>query len=535
MKGMADSMKDSNYPQADSDRFGRLESGRSARSAGCAQLPDSSTVGTVWLVGAGCHDRRWLTVQALELLARCDALVYDDLIDPAILDLAPQARKFYRGKRGSRPSADQDEIHALLADLASQYSIVVRLKGGDPMIFGRGLEEIEQLRARQIPVRLVPGISSISGIPAKELFGLTRRDEAAQFMVLSARKARNKRTAEDWKQIAAFQGTLVFLMGMSMIAEIADHLIEGGMDPETPAAILCSPAMTLTQSVKAPLHALAQKAAALHLKSPGLILVGGSVRSYQPLQTIRIGLAASDAFSERLQQLLPAEFQSVPILRLRYTDRPVDLRLLESHPDAWLVFTSPHGAKQFLLSLKADRYDLRRLAGNRIACIGRSTAREFELSGIQPDLTAPDQNSESLLDSLRSRLAEDSTVLLFQSDKALPVLREGLRADCSVQEQRLYDFVCEPACRIDTDYTILPSAAAARAWLAMPDRPHCDCLIVLSERIKEILTETSHWKTDAMPRIVISLKPDAQSVVDCLYRDLNRHAVKRAETSPSVG
>lgn len=478
----------------------------------------SSHYGTVWLVGAGCHDARWLSLEAADLLKRCEAVVYDDLVDPGIVALAVQAKKYYRGKRGHKQSADQQEIHALLQDLASHYACVVRLKGGDPMIFGRGMEEIEQLAAHHIPVRVVPGISSFYGIAAKEGFGLTKRGEAAGFMVLSAHRAGAPRSKKEWQEIAGFSGTIVFLMGMREIEDIARCLIQAGLDPKTPAAVLSSPAMTMTESLRAPLESLAEAAMKAGLKSPGIILIGGTVQSFHPQKRISIALYGSQPWASRMESLLPASMQSVRAAWIAYDDFDVDLHALQEAKAGWLVFTSPHGASRFLKLLQDQHLDLRLLGNWRIACIGTGTADVFYQVGLFADLIADPPCSESLLDALSRQKKPEETLFLFQSAQALPVLQNGLKSLSGVYS--LYDFSFVEGWSGSSDYACFPSSSAARFWLDHFQRHPAKCLVAGSRRIAAVLEKSPQLAAmPCAPRILIAPSPSAEDFLACIEQD----------------
>lgn len=486
------------------------------------------------LVGAGCHDASWLTQAAKAAIAKADVVIYDDLVDESIVALADaKAKTVYRGKRGHFKSADQQEINDLLVHEALAGNKVVRLKGGDPMIFGRGMEEIAFLKAHGLSVRVLPGISSFYGIPSKEAFGLTKRMQAGGFMVLTAHNAKQPRTQTEWKQIAGFKGTLVFLMGMSDLEMIQQNLIENGMDPLTPCAIFTSPVFTMTKSIKTSLCDLAKSAKENRLKSPGIIAIGGSVASYEPLCPIRIALAGSEDFNTKLQALMSPNMQTAVLLDNRYTHCDVDLpQILNTHPD-WFVFTSIHGANQFFSLLKNYSIDLRTLSQIKFACIGTGTAQVFKDHFITPDLVARHADSQSLADDLLKMLKPDESVILFQSAKALPVLKQELdAAGIANRFISLYDFECVPsrsmAADLDYDYLVLPSRTAAKAWLAQEKKPKIKAIVALSSPIAKLLENQPE-------RILISETPSPQAVLkiiedDLEHADLEASSIVSAET-----
>lgn len=487
--------------------------------------------GQVVLVGAGCHDASWLTQAGYEALKQADAVVYDDLIDPSLLDIPTHATLFYRGKRGHLPSAKQAEIQDLLLSLAQRYRYVVRLKGGDPMVFGRALEEIAFLEKHHVPVQIIPGISSFLGVLAKEQFGLTKRNQSNGFMVLTATSAGQERSLEEWKHLAAFSGTLVFLMGMSKIGSIQAHLMEAGMDPKTPAAIFTSPAMTLTQSLKAPLDQLEQEAQNHHLQSPGLIVIGGSVQSFTPLYPIRIGLTSSSSLNQKLKALFPAPFQSVVVLENHYQDFEVPLKEaleidLTSSPSfkGWLVFTSAHGVEQFLKLCRDQKIDLRCLTFWKLATIGPATAKVFQDHGFWPELIA-NSNSNSLGQDLLDKSLPQEKIVLFQSQNALPTLFETLKEKRHVIQIPLYAFSCASVHEnINLDYVLLASLEAANAW---PFERHEENLvyICLSKRIAKGLQKRFNHPLS----IRIAAQPTALALYQAVLEDQKQKRTTKKE------
>ena len=197
------------------------------------------TMGKVYLVGAGCGKADLITARGLRLLQRCGAVVYDDLIDKALLEEGPaEAERIYMGKRAGRHSAGQQEINERLTGLARQGKMVVRLKGGDPYIFGRGGEEMQALLEADVPCEMVPGISSALGIPAQAGIPVTCRGVSRSVHIIVGHTADTPDGLPALEQLAGLEGTLVFLMGLGRLTEIAARLIGAGMPPETPAAVL---------------------------------------------------------------------------------------------------------------------------------------------------------------------------------------------------------------------------------------------------------------------------------------------------------
>lgn len=227
-------------------------------------------LGKVYLVGAGCGKADLLTIRAWKLLRDCDVVVYDDLIDPEILNMAPEsAQRIYMGKRSGAHSAPQEEISATLVRLGQEGRNVVRLKGGDPFVFGRGGEEALALQAAGIPFEVVPGISSAIAIPEEAGIPVTHRGLSREIHIITAHTA--DETA-DYGRYAALSGTLVFLMGLSKLEAIASQLIAGGKSPDTPAAVISGGNAPVKQTVRGTLQNIAERAKTV--QAPAVIVVG---------------------------------------------------------------------------------------------------------------------------------------------------------------------------------------------------------------------------------------------------------------------
>lgn len=240
------------------------------------QLEGENHQGSVTLVGAGCGKADLITLRGLKHLRRCDAVVYDDLIDQELLNFAPEsAQRIYMGKRSGAHSASQEEIQGELIRLAKSGLRVVRLKGGDPYVFGRGGEEMLALRAAGIPCQQVPGITSPVGIPAEFGIPVTHRGLSRSFHVITAHTADTPDgMPADFDTMAKLDGTLVFLMGLGQLPKIADRLMASGKDGDTPAAVLSGGNSRKPMEVRAPLKDIAQAARESGISAPAIILVG---------------------------------------------------------------------------------------------------------------------------------------------------------------------------------------------------------------------------------------------------------------------
>lgn len=247
------------------------------------QTTNTLEKGKVWLVGAGPGDPELLTVKAARLIAAADALVYDHLVGDGIIDLArPEARRIYAGKEASKHTLPQDSINQLLVDLASEGLSVVRLKGGDPFIFGRGGEELETLAASGIPFEVVPGVTAAAGCGAYSGFPLTHRDHA-QAVTFVTGHLKDGTVNLDWPALARPRHTVVFYMGIGAASEICRQMINHGLPSLTPAAVVRNGTQADQQTVLATLGTLPQRLQESGIKPPALIVVGSVVNLHEKL------------------------------------------------------------------------------------------------------------------------------------------------------------------------------------------------------------------------------------------------------------
>jgi uroporphyrin-III C-methyltransferase len=234
------------------------------------------TMGKVYLVGAGPGDPGLLTVRGLELLRRAAVIVYDQLVNPALLEEAsPQANRIFVGKRAGRHCIAQKEINGILVGYARAGQEVLRLKGGDPFVFGRGGEEAEALSDAGVPFEIVPGVSSAVAVPAYAGIPLTHRKLASSFAVVTGHEARKPNSTVDWSKLATAADTLVILMGLTHLSTIVRKLIEHGRSAQTPAAVICRGTTKEQQVVAGTLADIVEKTAAL--QAPATIVVGNVV------------------------------------------------------------------------------------------------------------------------------------------------------------------------------------------------------------------------------------------------------------------
>lgn len=402
-----------------------------------------ATPGTVYIVGAGPGDPGLLTLKGLRYLREADVVLYDDLLDSRLLDLVPSTcEQIAVGKRGGRKNPSQDAIHALLVGRARQGHIVVRLKGGDPLIFGRGGEEALHLRRAGIPFEIVSGVSAASGVLAYAGIPLTHRGMASAALLVTGNEDPAKPAgAINWNQLAAFNGTLVLFMAVRQLAHICQQLVARGRPASTPAAAIEWGTWPDQRTVVADLQHLPARAAARQIRSPALIAVGAVVGLRQelnwfeskPLFGRRLLVTRSREQAGPLQQRLEAQGAAVSTLPLLHIGPPDDWTAVDAAQDrladtAWVVFTSPNSAAFFCDRLYQRGLDARAFAHTRIAAVGLATAAALRQRGLVPDLVPRRQSQAALAEAFAAFEVADQAILLPASSIGRTELAAALAA-----------------------------------------------------------------------------------------------------------
>jgi uroporphyrinogen III methyltransferase / synthase len=352
-------------------------------------------LGKVYLVGAGPGDPGLLTVRAKEILQRAEVVFYDHLVHPQILEFCPRAVLHYVGKVGYGDHALQEQIQEKLHQAATQYSVVVRLKGGDPFIFGRGGEEAEFLRGQGVDFEIVPGITSAIAVPAYAGIPLTHRSLGSSVTFVTGHEGKEKDEALPWAQWANSE-TLVLLMGVHRLKENFRLLIQAGKDPRTPAALIewgTYPRQRTLVGTLADLPNLAQASGAV---APAIAVVGEVVRLRERLQWFekkpllgkRILLTrARSQISELRNPLaeLGAELLEMPTIELQAMEDNLTLKsaLQSLEKFSWILFSSVNGVDFFFAELRNRKIDFRRLHGAQMVAIGPATRERLESLGMQ--------------------------------------------------------------------------------------------------------------------------------------------------------
>ena len=400
--------------------------------------------GFVSLVGAGPGDPGLLTVTGLARLQQADVVIYDRLASPLLLNEAPpEAERIDVGKRASGHTISQEEIGQLLVARARQGKSVVRLKGGDPFVFGRGAEEAEELVNARIEFEVVPGVTSAVAAPAYAGIPVTHRALASSFAVITGHEDASKaESAIDWTGLARGQQTLLFLMGRRTLSQITTQLVTEGRDPTTPAAAIRCGTTPHQQVVTATLGTIAEAADRVDLQPPVVVVIGDVVRLRQQLQwfekrplfgklvlVTRARRQASD-LARRLaaEGAAPLEFPSIEIVPADPEPARRAVATLAAGGYHWAIFTSVTGVRELFRHLDEAELDSRVFAGVRIAAIGPATAEALRSSGLRPDLLPDRFVNEALLEALAGEHFAGTRVLLARAGGGRDVLPAGLRA-----------------------------------------------------------------------------------------------------------
>jgi uroporphyrinogen III methyltransferase / synthase len=446
---------------------------------------------SVFLVGAGPGSPGLITVRGAEVLGRADLVLYDQLVPERLLDLAPPAaeRVCVRDLPGQHPDK-YPHIHLKLIEAATAGKTVVRLKGGDPLIFGRGGEEAEALRAAGLSYEIVPGVSAALAAGAYLELPLTHRAHASAVAFVTGHELPNKPGNRlDWKALAAFPGTLAIYMGIARLPVITGELLKYGKHPDTPAGIIERASVGEQRSVFATLATLEEARRHAGLEAPGLILIGEAVAQRAPHpwfenrplfgQRVLVTRPAHQAAGMvRKLEHLGAVVSRMPVIEIREPAdvSPVDRALDQLRDDAWdwLVFTSANGVHALLRRLDALGRDLRDLGSVKLAAIGPKTADALREYRLRADLVpATAFSSEGLADALKPHVA-GKRVLLARANRGRDLLRTALAAVATVEQVTVYDQadIADPdAATLDAlrrgeiRYVTLPSSNIARGVL----------------------------------------------------------------------
>ncbi len=405
-------------------------------------MENTRSEGKVYLVGAGPGDPGLVTVKGLDIIKRADVIVHDYLANPRLLhEVRDDCEIIFVGKKHDKHHMEQSEINKILVQLAREREIVVRLKGGDPFVFGRGGEEADALVDAGISYEVIPGVTSAVAVPTYAGIPLTHRDFASDVTFVTGHERSDGAKAPiDWRGLARGNGTLVFLMGIKNIEKISTNLIENGRNSCTPAAVIRWGTMAEQKVISGTLASIATKVREAELKPPAIIVVGEVVRlrdtlswfDKKPLFGQKILITRPKDQSTELISLLEnqgAEALEFPTIQtIPASDYSgLDIAIDEIDGYDWLIFTSANGVSYFIERLLAKDKDIRTLKNIKIATVGPATAKRLRDLKIKVDLVPDDFLAEGLIKSFSDMGVDGIKMLLPRALKARELLPDELK------------------------------------------------------------------------------------------------------------
>lgn len=444
------------------------------------------TLGKVYLVGAGPGKRDLLTCRGAQCLEMADAVVYDQLACPSVLNLVkPSCELYFAGKEASHHVKPQWETNALLVALAKQGKQVVRLKGGDPFVFGRGGEEAQCLSAQGIPFEVVSGVSSCYSVPAFAGIPVTHRACASAFHVVTGHRQSGQSEAPDYGVLAKLDGTLVFLMSLTNLPQIAQGLLKNGKCPDTPVAVVQQGTTAHQRVATGTLETIVAEVKRQNIGTPAMTIIGAAVSLRQELQWFEKGAlfgkkviaTGTPVYAKKLAEQLQtygADTAEISLILPESLDTAC-LKKLAWQSYTWAVLTSANGVQLFFEALRQNGVDLRNLLHLRFAAIGSGTASALQEKGIYVDCVPERFDSKCLAEALIPQLSEQDRVLLLRAENGTAVLSELLQsAGKQVTSVSLYQTVPDFRKKellqwhlADADYVVLASASAVSAYAQM--------------------------------------------------------------------
>lgn len=451
--------------------------------------------GKVWLVGAGPGDAGLITIKGKQVLEQADVIVYDRLVGASILTMIPKDTKTIDvGKRAGHHKVNQEQINQILLDEAMAGKKVVRLKGGDPFLFGRGGEELELLVKHQIPFEIVPGVTSALSVPAYNGIPVTHRDFCSSVHIITGHKKKNEDYDIDFNALVAVKGTLVFLMGVGALGDICNGLLKAKMAPDTPAAILQHGTTATQKRIVATVSTLAVEVAKHGIEMPAIIVIGNVCALadefywYEKLPLFGKKIVVTrpkNLISNMSAKLREAggEVLEIPAIRTEQIAHNNTLERCLNKIDQfqWIVFTSPTGVAVFFEQMKQARVDIRALAGIKIAAIGEGTKQTIEEKGMFVDLVPNIYDAKHLGQAIAKMAASKDRILIPRASQGSQELLDELQKenDFIIEDVPTYDTLYENQTIIDVvnefeqnqiDYAVFTSASTVKGFIAaFPD------------------------------------------------------------------
>ncbi len=503
--------------------------------------------GKVWLVGAGPGDPGLMTLKGRQVLSEADVVVYDALVGPGVLNLIPEnAKLIFAGKRAGNHVLRQEQTNRVLLEEAQKGCKVVRLKGGDPFLFGRGGEELELLAEHGVPFEVVPGITSAIAVPAYNGIPVTHRDYCASVHIITGHRRADSSLDIDFEALVRTKGTLVFLMGISTLPEICGGLLSAGIAADTPAAVLEKGTTADQRRIGATVSTLAEECARRQVRTPAIIIVGQvcalaetfSWYEKRPLAGLRVLLTRPKELSSRLAGMLRrdgAEVLELPAIRTVALSEDPQLENcisdLENGRYDWLVFTSPSGVRVFFEML-FEISDIRALGGVKIAAIGQGSEKALRSFGVKADFVPSVFNGETLGRELRQNCRPGDRLLIPRARIGSRALIDELSrdGDLMITDLPTYDTVYASSPVIDEksafeagdiDFAVFTSASTVKGFAeAVGDMDYSTVHAVCIGRQTAAAAEALGMQ------IRVSEKATLSSLTDCLRSaagDLKAH------------
>ena len=486
----------------------------------------------VSLVGVGPGDENLLTLKALECIQNADVLVYDNLINPTVLNKARLDTKLiYAGKISGNHYLTQDKINETIAKYATSGEYVVRLKGGDPYIFGRGGEEAEYLIERCIDFEIVHGVSSFyaglgyAGIP------ITFRGEATSFHVFTGHKKKGEPLDLDFKNIAKSDGSLVFLMGISNLPLIVNGLLSNGMDPHIGATIVENGTRYNQRVFRGELCSIEEIAKRENIVSPALIVVGDVCKKdlsffnkYKlPLSGKNILLTATRSLAEKMAKRFKdtgANICEMSLIAIKEIEIEKEKLLSEINDSTHILFTSSNGVDIFFEQIKRYGIDIRSLYNKKICVIGSGSGEALNKYGVNADFIPSKFDSKSFLDEILPKLDKDSKVLMLRAKIGSDVLPKGLKsAGIVFSDIPVYDTIIDHRKKFELnkdienfDYVVAASASGVKALVEMIEDKK-----MLSGKVVSIGPVTTKALVElGIENIITAKRYDVEGIIDAI-------------------
>lgn len=492
--------------------------------------------GKVWLVGAGPSDEGLFTLKGKYVLEKADVVVYDQLVGDGIMNMIPSyATCIDVGKHAGNHKVVQEKINQILLDEALKGKRVVRLKGGDPFLFGRGGEELELLCEHNIPFEIVPGITSAISVPAYAGIPVTHRDFTSSLHIITGHKKKGCNDPIDYKSLVALGDvTLVFLMSVGALPEISKGLIEAGMDKNMPAAILEKGTRYNQRKVVATIETLPEEARKNNIGTPGIIIVGkvcslSEQFSWAEKRTLggsRIIITRPRRKSSKLKEMLydlgaeVVELPSIKTVAINNNDI-LDEAINNIKKYNWITFTSEAAVEIFFDSLLEKRVDIRNLVGIKFAVVGPATKKALEKRGLFTDYMPEEYYGESMAKGLAKHISIDDKIMVCVPREVDSELCNNLKEyESQMDIVPLYDIEYEKNNELelnDSDYVVFTSASSVRGFVNTMEYLNYSSVNAICIG-KITAKEASNYGM----KISISKEATIESLVDCVIEESKR-------------